>query len=195
MTSPWPPPDPASDGLPPIAPPVVPPIVQPPVGPPAGPRFGEMAPPGYVSPVPAQPPASDPVAPVYYAAPPIVRKPRTADVVVTCILLTVGLFVMLTSLTLPPQLDIVTTQVAAKYGVRDFDTSHLGAIGLGITISQIVIYLIALGVSIPLMLKRRVSFWVPLSAGALAGIIFWALFIAALFSDPRVMAAVQAHRG
>ena len=189
MTSPWQPPHPT-------------PAAEPAAG---LPQYGEMAPPGYVSPV-APPPApaapeygvptyhnGSPVAPIYYAAPPVVRKNRTADIVVTCILLTVGLFSMLTSLTVPPQLPTIISDVGKQYGVSNFDTSGLAAYGLGITISQIVLYLVALGVSIPLMIKRRVAFWVPLTAGAVAAIIFWVLLTVALFSDPRIWDAVQAH--
>jgi uncharacterized BrkB/YihY/UPF0761 family membrane protein len=158
-----------------------------------------MAPPGYVSPVPppiveAAPTGQSQLTPGqarYYTQPPVARKPRTADVAVTCILLTVGLISVLISLSLPPQIASVVTQVDARYGVRNPDTTGVAALGLGITISQIAIYLVALGVSIPLMVKRRLAFWVPLTAGAVAAIAFWVLFVAALLSDPRVLDAIQ----
>ena len=169
MTTPWQPPAPV-----PVQPPQV--IAAPVQAPPP--------PPGY-----AVPPVYSP----FYAPPPVVRKTHIADIAVTCGLLGIGLLAVLISLTLPPQLSSVVAQGAIRDGVSSPDTSKVPAVAVAMVISQVVLYLAALGVSILLMVKRRIAFWMPLSAGALAAILFWGLFIGALLSDPRVLTAIQSH--
>jgi Family of unknown function (DUF6264) len=159
------------------------------------PRYGEMAPPGYVSPVP-QPivEAQSQEAPVYFAAPPVVRKPRTADVIVTCILLAFGLIGMLLGLSIGLNISSALAAQYEHYGVSYTPAANLGTVSAIIVVSHIVLYLAAVGVSIPLMIKRRVSFWVPLVAGFVAGAIMWGLLISIIVSDPRLMDAVTAGR-
>jgi hypothetical protein len=53
-----------------------------------------------------------------------------------------------------------------------------------VTVSHVVLYLLALGITIPLLVKRRIAFWVPLSAGVLALVIYIAVVAAAILSNP-----------
>jgi hypothetical protein len=39
-------------------------------------------------------------------------------------------------------------------------------------------------VSILLLIKNKIAFWVPLTAGVIAAIVFWGTFMAIMFSDP-----------
>jgi hypothetical protein len=54
----------------------------------------------------------------------------------------------------------------------------------------VVLFLAALGVSILLLVKRRVAFWVPLVAGAVAAIIFWVVLFSLVFGDQALMNAI-----
>ena len=153
-----------------------------------------MAPPGYVLPT-APPPAPESGAPSYYAAPRPDRKPKPADVVVTSVLLALGLlgmfFGLLASVGLGPGL----SKQAAQYDVTYHQPANLGALTAVIAISHVVLFLAALGISIPLLVKRRLAFWVPLVAGVIAAIIFWVVLFMLVFSDQALVNAITAANG
>ena len=176
MTSPWQPPDPS--------------VTETPIT--AQPQYGEMAPPGYVSPVAPPPPAPEYGAPTYYVAPPVVRKTRTADVAITSVLLALGLIGMFIGVATALGLREALTDQATKYGVTYDAPANLAALGAVIVISHVVLYLAALGASIPLLITRRIAFWVPLVAGVVAGIIYWAILFSLIASDQGLMDAVTA---
>jgi len=124
-----------------------------------------------------------------YAAPayaPPVRKRRTWDVVLTSILLVLGLFGTVAALgyaaifATPDLLD----QTMATQGYSGF-AGNVGNAPAVLLISHIALYLLALGLSIPLLVRGKVVvFWIPLTIGVVAAIIFWAVVISVFTSDP-----------
>lgn len=56
---------------------------------------------------------------------------------------------------------------------------------------QIVIMLVVIGISVQLISKRRLSFYVPLAGGALALIVMVICMMVALSADPTFLAHVQ----
>ena len=205
-----------ADGTPTV-PAAVPPVA------PVQPRYGEMAPPGYVLPTPQAAPApqGNPT-PQYstqpypgqpypgqpnpgqhygggqtgqYYAPQQARRTKTADVTITCILLTLGLFGMLTGIATGTTLGPALQQEYAKYGLTFTGGARLPGIELALAISHVALFLAALGISIPLMVKRRTAFWVPLVAGVIAAIIFWVLIISLIAGDPALIHAINASNG
>ncbi|MFW8745859.1 DUF6264 family protein, partial [Mesorhizobium japonicum] len=55
---------------------------------------------------------------------------------------------------------------------------------LAMVISHVVLLLAAAGISIPLLVRGRlVVFWIPLTAGAIAAIVFWVLLFIAIGSS------------
>ena len=98
----------------------------------------------------------------YYA--PQQRAPRSmaADVTITCILLTIGLFGMLTAVVTASALGPALQQEYSKYGLTFTGEARLPGLALTLILSHVVLFLIALGISIPLMVKKRIAFWVPL---------------------------------
>jgi hypothetical protein len=149
------------------------------------PQYGEYAPPGYVPPVPSStdltPPAYDPAAPAPVAG----RTRRTWDVVLTVVLLVVGLF----GATIGIAYGVIFTdpaalrEILAQQGYPGFDAQP-GAAPAVLVISHVVLYLLALGGSIPLLITKRIAFWVPLAAGVVAAIIFWSCMFIVVSSDP-----------
>lgn len=144
------------------------------------PAFGQ---PGFGQPAYGQPVYGQPGFATQ--APP---RRRTWDIVLTIVLLVLGLGGMSLGVlygvifSSPELLD----QVFQQQGLGGFD----GEIGYGPTvliISHVVLYLLALGLSILLLVKRKVAFYVPLSAGVLAAIIFWGALFAIMMSDPDFM--------
>jgi hypothetical protein len=163
-------------------PPVPPPAPMPPV-----PQYGEYAP-AAAPPSGAVPPAAPGYTyvqvPVYQAGgvPTSPPKRKTWDVVLTIVLLALGLFGMAIGLLYAAVLDdpILVDQTLGPQGY-DTDLVDFGPLTAVIAISHVLLYLVAAGVSIPLLVRYRiVVFWIPLAAGVIAAVIFWGGLFAAL---------------
>ena len=189
---PVPPSEPPAPPQAPPAPPAAPEPARPDV-----PKYGEYAENPYG--VPGYPAASAPAAPVApgvpaygaptYGAPayaPPVRKRRTWDVVLTVILLVLGLFGTVAALgyaAIFATPDLLN-QTMATQGYSGF-SGNVGAAPAVLLISHIALYLLALGLSIPLVIRGKiVVFWIPLTIGVIAAIVFWATVISVFLSDP-----------
>jgi hypothetical protein len=160
------------------------PAVPPPPAPPV-PRYGEYAPEGYVPPRPA--PGYEAFGGYGQAAPQAsgARRRRTWDLVLTVVLLVVGLFgtflgVAYGLIFSNPEL---VAQGLEQQGYSGFHGETGGAAAV-LIVSHIVLYLVAVGVSIPMLIAKRITFWVPLAVGVLAAVVFWGTLMAALMSDP-----------
>jgi hypothetical protein len=181
----------------PTAPPAPPAPPVPPVAP--VPQYGEYAPAGYVPPaaVPQQPAPgyeaaanhSQPYGAASYPAQPGARQRKTWDLVLTVSLFVVGFFGMLIGagygalLTDPAFLD----QAVQGAGIDEF-TGQVGAAPAILVISHVLLYLLALGGGLPLLITKRVAFWVPLAAGVIAAIIFWVTLTGVFLTDPGFVA-------
>lgn len=129
-------------------------------------------------------------APAYgtpgYGAPvSTVKRRRTWDLVLTVILLVVGLFGMFAGvgyglIFLSP--DLLNEALNSQgYGSVTVDSRGAGAL---LILSHAALYLVAAVVSIILLVKRVIAFWVPLAAGVIAAIIFWVTVFSVLFTIP-----------
>ena len=163
------------------------------------PRYGEylpvgspppyQAPPAYLA--PQQPaPADYPGSPYYQPVPPV-RTRKVADLVVTCILLALGFFGMLFGILTAAGLGGALANAAEQRGVVYEPTSALPIVANVIWVSHLVLFLAAVGGSIPLLVKRRVAFWVPLVAGVLAAIVYWGGIFALILGNSALMNALQ----
>jgi hypothetical protein len=219
-----PPTAPPAPPTPPTEPPAAPPAPPAAPSPerPAVPQYGEYAPAGYVSPVTPEVPAAPanpygipgyapPATPSnMYAAPtygtpiasgvvataPAGRTRRTWDTVLTIILLVLAVFGTLIALGYAALLPQVMTQLYTQYNAGTFrDDGSLAGASTIIAVSHIVLFLVAVGISIPLLLRKRITFWVPLAIGVLAAIIFWATLVTAVLSDSTVYNAILNSAG
>ena len=155
-----------------------PPAATPPSNPLPPPTYGERVPDYAGAPAYGTPVYGAPVAPV--------KRRRTWDLVLTVILLVVGFFGMLIGLFYAWAFSDPVLLNEAMGSMGGFD----GTIGAGptiIAVSHVVLYLIAVGVSILLMVKNKIAFYVPLSAGVIAAIVFWGVMVSILLSDPSFM--------
>jgi hypothetical protein len=165
----------------PPAAPAAPPVTSNPLPPPT---YGERTPDYAAAPAYG--------TPVYGAAVQPVKRRRVWDLVLTIVLLVLGLFGMGIGLIYaaifsdPVLLQDVFDQAYGDAGLGSWNGS-VGAAPAIIAVSHIVLYLIALGVSIVLLIKNKIAFWVPLSAGVIAAIVFWGALMAIMFSDPTLM--------
>lgn len=158
------------------------------------PRYGEYAP---VQPV--QPPAPQQPygAPSYYAPPSGERPPRTADMVVSIVLLVIGFFSVLIAVLNAFTITYQMEQIYSQYGVDgEYQPGAGAAIATAVIIlSHIVLYTLAVIFTIVLIRKRRISWWLPLSAGVLASVIFIGTFVALIVADPALLDVLTSQSG
>jgi hypothetical protein len=161
------------------------------------PRYGEYAP---VAPVqqetPGQPAFQPPAyqqhpqsGQSYYAQPGAERPRRTADMVISIVLLVIGFFSVLVAILNAFTISLQMEAIYEDYGIDgQYEAGAGGAIATAvIIISHLVLYVLAVVFTIVLIRKRRISFWLPLSAGVLASIIFIGTFVALILADPALV--------
>ena len=169
-----------------------PPVPPAPPGPPAPPvppvpQYGEYAPGGYVAPQPvAGPPQPLPYGAASYPQQAPARQRKTWDLVLTVVLLVLGFFGMIIGVLYAAFLGEILQEAYRQEGLGTF-SGDTGAAGSIIVVSHVVLYLIAVGGSIPLLLSKRVAFWLPLAAGVIAAIIFWGALFVVMLNDPTLM--------
>ncbi len=197
--------------VPPTSPPTAPPAAPaappaPPTPPaperPAVPQYGEYAPAGYVAPgMPAAPAApANPYGVPAYGAPaaapaglapayaPLPKRRRTWDVVLTSILLVLALIGTIIALGYAAAFsdpDLLNSALAQQGLSGDL---HPGAAPLIIVVSHLVLFVLAVGLSIPLLVRgKTVVFWIPLVIGVVAAVIFWVALGTVVTSDPGLL--------
>jgi hypothetical protein len=162
--------------------------------PPPAPQYGEYAPAA-----PATPPPPAVQTPQYSYVPqetqvpqaavaPEKPKSRTWDVVLTVILLVLGLVGALLGVSTGFSLPVAMDEVYRTYGLGSYvDDGSTSVPGTIIWVSHLVLYLIVLGISIAMLVMRKVTFWVALTGGVIAAIIYWATLLTLIFADPRLV--------
>jgi len=158
------------------------------------PVYGE-----YASPAQAPfPPQQQPYAPQYgqhpYYAPQYGTKPplRTADMIISIVLLAFGFFGALSGIGMAFQLEYAMQVQHDDYGLGAYEaTSVVVGAQAAIIASHLLLLLISTPLTIVLILKRKISFWLPLTAGVLAAIVFWIALIVVIVADPALMEALQ----
>lgn len=153
----------------------------PPAEPLPAPQYGERLP------APAGPPSPAAGVPAYvpgFGMPPV-KPRRTWDLVLTIILLVTGLIGMIAGLVSAvtfgdPAFEVAFQEALGQQGLSgDLD---FGPFATVVAVSHVLLYLVALGVSIPLLIANKVAFWVPLTAGVLAAFVFWGGYFVVIFS-------------
>lgn len=175
------------------------------------PRYGEYAPVAPAQPENSGPPA--PQAPVYqpmgqhyqppaygnqgYYPPNGARPLRTGDMIASVILLVIGGFAVLYAVLNAFTMNMQMEALYAQYGIdAAYEPGPASAVASAvIIISHLVLYALAVIFTITLIRKRRMSFWLPLSIGAVASIIFIATILVLAFSDPLLFEAAMQQSG
>ncbi|MET0976925.1 MAG: DUF6264 family protein [Leifsonia sp.] len=179
-----------------------------PVDPRPKPQFGELAPPGWVWKPPAdshtghqqepmvvhkQPHTRQPAAPKPAAEPKSGAalegtEPPAWDRPVTIALLVLGVFGLFSFVRIQAG---ATQSIALLYqqeGLGAYTPSTIvPTILLWGGIIQIALWVLAAGLSISLMVRRRRAFWIPLLVGVLAVIALFLVLMAVLLTDPTLI--------
>jgi hypothetical protein len=151
------------------------------------PQYGERLPAPAGPPAPVGPPA--PGAPPAYGVPtpPAPAKGRrTWDLVLTIVLLVVGFLGMIGGVLFgvafgDPAFADQLEQAVSQQGITgEIDFSGFGPV---VILTHVLLYLVAVGVSILLLVLNKVAFWVPLTAGVIAAIVLWGGYYIIVFSS------------
>lgn len=119
-------------------------------------------------------------------------QPRRWDRILSIALLAFGLYNVITGVVQFRDLGAMLNQVYEVQGVGSYtETALTGALSTVIVVSQVVIYLVTLFVTMSLLRRGRLAFWVPLVGGALAGLIVTVSLLVLMGSDPTFIAYVN----
>lgn len=145
-------------------------------------RGTEIPPPAVMSPESAPP---------IDATPAPAPKQRRGDKIASVALLAFGFVNVVTGipgwLRLPDSLQLAYDQLE----VGEYQAVELAsAIGIAVLVTQIVLWLAALGITVTLIRAGRLSWWVPLAAGVIAVVVTSVLVVIAIMSDPGFTAGI-----
>jgi hypothetical protein len=88
------------------------------------------------------------------------------------------------------RLPAVLDRLAAEEGVGLTEAS--GSAGITLVVTHVVLLGIALGLSIPLLVRGRVVvFWIPLTIGAAAAIMFWVTLVLTVSGETALVNAME----
>lgn len=129
------------------------------------------------------------------AVPPYGARPerRTWDLVLTALLLALGFLGMMLGLFYGITLSEPSTldEAFELQGLDGF-SGEIGSAPTILIVSHVGLWLLALAASVLALLKRAIAFWIPLSAGLIAGMIFWVTILTVFLSDPGFLDAYSA---
>lgn len=122
------------------------------------------------------------------ATPAAVKPQSRVDRVITIFLLALGAFGVLNSgvamLRLPAQMQMAAT----AFGVDDFVVPQsVGTIGTVGAIILLALYAVALLLSIRMLRAKKITFWVPLAAGAIAFLVVFAIMMITFAQSPELL--------
>jgi hypothetical protein len=155
------------------------------------PRYGEYADPSTLPPPVVSTPAAPAAAPV--AAAPTERPRRTWDVVITTALLALAVYDVVGGFSTFANLAPAIQAMFDQTGVGEFTATAVAQQwGFIANAGRIAILVIVILVSLLLIARRRIAFWVPLVGGALAVIVAVICIAVIIVSDPAYLAYLTA---
>jgi hypothetical protein len=148
------------------------------------PRYGEYA--------EVPPPPVEPVPAVEAGPPTTVRARRTWDVILTTVLLLWGVADVVTGFPQFARLGALVRQVADAQGWPELaSTAAADQVGATLNVIRLVLLVAAIAGALLLLSRRRLAFWLPLTAGALATIVTVVGVVVVLLGDPGFAAYLQ----
>ena len=169
----------------------------------ARPAYGEHAPAGSAPFVPPVAPGTD-VAPTAVspvsstaveastASTPASPPRRLWDVVLTAVLLGMGVVSVVSSIPQYANFGATLQTVVTQMGYGEFTAVDLAnSVGIAINVSQIVLLFVTLFISIRVVQRGRLGFYIPLIGGAVSGLVLVVLFFVAILGDPTFLAQLN----
>ena len=112
-------------------------------------------------------------------------KRRTWDVALTTALILVGVLDVVGSFARFGDLAASLREIYDQQGIGAFTSDQLADdMGLAINVTRVVLLIAGIGFGLWRLGRRRIAFWVPLSAGALAFIVVGVCLLVVVITDP-----------
>ena len=119
------------------------------------------------------------------AAAELTGKRRTWDVALTTALILVGVLDVVGSFARFGDLAASLREIYDQQGIGAFTSDQLADdMGLAINVTRVVLLIAGIGFGLWRLGRRRIAFWVPLSAGALAFIVVGVCLLVVVITDP-----------
>ncbi len=148
-------------------------------------------PPALERPLPPQHPSMEPAAEQSALA----RPSRRWDVILSAVLLAYGAANVVSGLGQFADVPRLIDQVFAAQGVGEFTpTSNATTVGIVINVTNVVLYLIALVLTVLRLRRGRLAFWIPLTAGVAAGLFAGVLIVSLMVGDPAFLSQLSDPR-
>ena len=113
------------------------------------------------------------------------RPRRNWDQLLTGILLAFGAVSVFTAIPQYLNLGGVLSDVFEQFGTAEFTSIALAnQVGIALNVIQLVLFVVTVVISIQLLRKNRIAFYVPVIGGVLCGIITLILMAVVMSSDP-----------
>ena len=120
---------------------------------------------------------------------------RRWDLYLTSMLLAYGLFTVVSGLFQYSDLRAVIQNVYTSQGIGTFTSSALAhSAGLIVNLVNLVLYAVTLLLAVRRLRASRIAFWIPLTAGVVAGIITAVVFMVVIFADPAFISYMSSRR-
>lgn len=125
-------------------------------------------------------------------APPQQKRASNGDRFATVILLGIGLVTVL--MTIPALLNLPEAIASAysQLGVGTFSSDDLAlSLGWGALLTEVVLWIVALWLSLRVLRRGKMAWWIPLVLGVIANIVVVAAITIAMMADPAFMEYVN----
>lgn len=136
--------------------------------------------------------SATPGGPVGAPAPTASKRPRRLwDSVLTAILLGMGIVSVTSSIPQYANFPATLNDVLAQMEYGEYSATALAtSIGIGLNVTQIVLYVASAVVALLMIRKNRLGFFYPLIAAVLFAVVMIVLLIVAFTGDPALMASL-----
>ncbi|OUE17921.1 hypothetical protein BFL34_02967 [Clavibacter michiganensis] len=130
-------------------------------------------------------PGSRPERPAYLAGQEPRRAPRRFDAAITVGLLAAGLVNVVGSIGANADPSRAINQSYALFGGGTYEvTPQTSVIGIAVNVVNIVVFVLAAWISLELVKRKRVAFWVPIVGAIVATVITSVLVLTLIVQDP-----------
>ena len=130
-------------------------------------------------------PAARPERPAYLAGQEPRRAPRRFDAAITVGLLAAGLVNVAGSISANADPSQAINQSYALFGGGTYEvTPQTSVIGIAVNVVNIVVFVLAAWISLELVKRRRMAFWVPIVGAIVATVITSVLVLTLIVADP-----------
>jgi hypothetical protein len=145
---------------------------------------------------PAVPAGAAPARPAYLAGQGARRAPWRFDAAITIGLLAAGLVNVVGSIQANADPAQAIDQSFSVFGAGAYTTTpQTAVIGIAVNVVNIVVFVLTAWISLELVKRKRVAFWVPIAGALLAGLVTTVLVLSLILADPAFQQFMASRTG